>query len=126
MAGSGSSKNGTWPMPKFRFQVDFGSEIKNVAFQDVSGMDVENQIVEYRESDSAFWNWPNEISMNTIKCPTMLIKLLDEGGKVTVQWQLDNAWPTKVSSGDLKVDRNEVVAENVEIAHKKLTIINVS
>jgi hypothetical protein len=125
MAGNGSSENDTWPLPKFRFQVDFGSEIKNVAFQDVSGMDVENQIVEYRESDSAFWNWPNEISMNTNKCPTMLIKLLDEDGKATLQWQLDNAWPTKVSSADLKADGNEVAAENVEIARKKLTIINV-
>ena len=33
-------------MPKFRFEVDLGTELKSVAFQEVSGMDVENQIIE--------------------------------------------------------------------------------
>lgn len=105
----GSAEGATWPMPKFRFEVDLGAELTNVAFQEVSGMDVENQIIEYRKSnsklfstekmpgivkygnitmkrgvfpnDNAFWNWHAEISMNTIKRRTVLIKLLDEDGK---------------------------------------------
>lgn len=152
MADDGSAEGATWPMPKFRFEVDLGTELKGVAFQEVSGMDVENQIIEYRKSnspqfstekmpgiakygnitmkrgvfvnDNSFWDWHEEIAMNTIKRRTVLIKLLDESGKTTMQWQLDNAWPTKITSTDLKSDGNEVAVDTIEIAHEKLTITN--
>lgn len=152
MADDGSVENATWPMPKFRFEVDLGTELKGVAFQEVSGMDVENQIIEYRKSnsklfstekmpgitkygnvtmkrgvfvnDNTFWDWHAQITMNTIKRRTVLIKLLDENGEVTMQWQLDNAWPTKITSTDLKSDGNEVAVDTIEIAHEMLTISN--
>jgi phage tail-like protein len=148
----GSKQSATWPLPKFRFEVDLGSQLKAVAFQEVSGMDVENQIIEYRKSnsplfstvkmpgitkygnitmkrgvflnDNTFWNWHNEIKMNIIKRRTVIIKLLDEAGKVTMQWQLLNAWPTKISSTDLKSDGNEVAVDTIEIAHEGLIITN--
>lgn len=152
MADDGSAEGSTWPMPKFRFEVDLGTELKGVAFQEVSGMDAENQIIEYRKSnstefstekmpgivkygnvtmkrgvfvnDNTFWDWHNEITMNVIKRRTVLIKLLDENGGTTMQWQLDNAWPTKISSTDLKSDGNEVAVDTLEIAHEKLTVTN--
>ena len=139
-----------WPIPKFRFEVDLGTELQGVAFQEVSGLDVENQTIEYRKSnspefsiekmpgiakygnvtmkrgvfvnDNTFWNWHKEISMNTIKRRTIVIKLLDESGAVTMQWQLLNAWPTKITSTDLKSDGNEVAVDTLEIAHEQLTI----
>ena len=49
MADDGSKEGSTWPMPKFRFEVDLGTEMKGVAFQEVSGMDIETQVIEYRE-----------------------------------------------------------------------------
>ena len=150
MADDGSKEGATWPMPKFRFEVDLGTELKGVAFQEVSGMDVENQIIEYRKSNSTefstekmpgivkygnvtmkrgifvndytFWQWHDKISMNTIKRRDVLIKLLDESGNVTMQWTLANAWPTKITSTDLKSDGNEVAVDTLEIAHEKLTI----
>lgn len=152
MADNGSAQGATWPLPKFRFEVDFGTELKGVAFQEVSGMDVESQVIEYRTSnsplfstvkmpglvkygnvtmkrgifvnDNIFWKWHEEIKMNQIKRRTILIKLLDEGGNVTMQWQLDNAWPTKITSTDLKSEGNEVAIDTLEIAHEELTIIN--
>lgn len=152
MADDGSKQGSTWPMPKFRFEVDLGTELKGVAFQEVSGMDAETQIIEYRASnnplfstekmpgitkygnvtmkrgvfvnDNTFWNWYNEIKMNTIKRRVVLIKLLDEGGKVTMQWTLSNAWPTKITSTDLKSDGNEVAVDTIEIAHEQLTVSN--
>src|SRR4051812_11991499 len=103
---NGSAESATWPMPKFRFEVDLGTELKGVAFQEVSGMDVETQIIEYRASnsqlfstekmpgitkygnvtmkrgvfvkDNTFWTWYQQITMNTIARRTVLIKLLDE------------------------------------------------
>ncbi len=62
--------------------------------------------------------------MNTIKRRDVLIKLLDENGDVTMQWTLTNAWPTKITSTDLKSDGNEVAVDTLEIAHEKLTINN--
>ncbi|MCX6318969.1 MAG: phage tail protein [Bacteroidetes bacterium] len=152
MADDGSKQGSTWPMPKFRFDVDLGTELKGVAFQEVSGMDVENQIIEYRNSnspifspekmpglvkysnvvmkrgvfvnDNSFWNWHAEINMNTIKRRTVIIRLLDETGKVTMQWTLNNAWPTKITSTDLKSDGNEVAVDTLEIAYETLVIAN--
>jgi phage tail-like protein len=152
MADDGSVGGATWPMPKFRFEVDLGTELKGVPFQEVSGMDVENQIIEYHKSnsplysaektpgivkygnvtmkrgvfvnDNTFWDWHDEITMNTIKRRTVIIKLLDEKGKVTMKWTLTNAWPTKITSTDLKSDGNEVAVNTLEIAHEQLIITN--
>ncbi|WP_289659406.1 phage tail protein [Flavobacterium panacagri] len=148
----GSVQGATWPMPKFRFEVDLGTELTKVAFQEVTGMDVENQIIEYRKSnsplfsvekmpgitkygnvtmkrgifvnDNTFWDWHQQVVMNTIKRRTVLIKLLDEKGDVTMQWTLNNAWPTKITSTDLKSDGNEVAVDTIEIAHEQLIIKN--
>lgn len=139
-------------MPKFRFEVDLGTQMTGVAFQEVSGMDVENQIIEYRKSnsplfstekmpgitkygnvtmkrgvfvnDNTFWNWHQQIVMNTIQRRTVVIKLLDENGDVTMKWTLNNAWPTKITSTDLKSDGNEVAVDSIEIAHEQLIISN--
>lgn len=149
---TGAKQNAIWPMPKFRFEVDLGDKMKGVAFQEVSGMDVENQIIEYRHSnsklystekmpgivkygnitmkrgvfinDNTFWDWHKEISMNTIERRTVVIKLLDENGEVTMQWTLLEAWPTKITSTDLKSDANEVAVDTLEIAHQQLLIAN--
>ena len=150
MASDGDTDNKIWPMPKFHFEVDLGAELNGAVFQEVSGMDKEAQVIEYRQpspksfstikmpgiakfgsitmrrgifvNDNSFWDWVTEIKMNTIKRRTVLIKLLDENGKVTLQWHLNNAWPTKITSADLKSTGNEVAVDTLEIAHEALII----
>ena len=140
-----------WPISKFYFQVKWDNEI--MEFQEISGLDVEAQPIEYRsgdspvfsaiqmpgikkfgnvtmkkgvfKSDNKFWDWFSQIKMNTIKRRTILIKLLDEAGKVTMQWQLNNAWPTKISGTDLKSEGNEVAIDTLEIAHEQMVVTNV-
>jgi phage tail-like protein len=152
MANDGSTEGTFWPVPKFRFLVDWGTMQQNIAFQEVSGLEVESQVIEYRHSnspmfstvkmpgiakfghvtmkrgvflnDNHFWNWYDTIKMNTIKRETVVIKLLDESGGIVMQWTLDNSWPTKISSTDLKSDGNEVAIEAIEIAHEGLTVAN--
>ncbi len=152
MADTGVKDGSTWPMPKFRFEVDFNKELTGISFQEVSGMDKDVQIIEYRASnnphfstikmpgiakygnvtmkrgifigDNRFWNWMSEISMNTIARNTVIIRLLNETGEVTMQWSLANAWPTKITSTDLKSDGNEVAVDTIEIAYETLTISN--
>jgi len=150
MTDDSKTANSNWPMPKFRFEVDFGTELKRVAFQEVSGMDQEVQPIDYRSgnsklfsavkmpgiakygnvtmkrgvfiNDDTFWKWLSAIKMNTIARRTVLIRLLDENGRVTMQWQLNNAWPTKITSTDLKSDGNEVAVDTLEFAYEQLIV----
>jgi phage tail-like protein len=149
MAGEAQDKN--WPLPKFYFMVDWGSTT-NIPFQEVSGLNIEAQPLLYRHgnspvfseinmpgiiknsnvtmkkgvfaNDNSFWDWYNKIKMNTIERQNVVIKLLDEGGNPTMTWTLLNAWPTKISSTDLKSNANEVAVESIEIMHEGLTIAN--
>jgi len=151
MADDGSAQStAVWPLPKFHFQVKWDSEV--MSFQEVSGLDMEAQAIEYRhgdskefstvkmpgikkfgnvtmkkgvfKSDNKFWDWFNEIKMNTITRKPVTISLLDEEGNATMVWTLANAWPTKITGTDLKSDGNEVAIETIEIAHEGLTISN--
>nr|WP_294860566.1 phage tail protein [uncultured Fluviicola sp.] len=147
---AGEKQDNVWPLPKFYFQVKLGD--KEVPFQEVSGLDIEAQIIEYRHGnskefstikmpgikktgnvtlkkgvfvkDNGFWDWFNKIKMNTIERQTVVISLLDEAGKPTMVWTLNNAWPTKISGTDMKSDGNEVAVETLEIAHDGLSIAN--
>lgn len=148
---AGEKQDNNWPLPKFYFMVDWGSTT-DIPFQEVSGLEIEAQAIEYRHgnspvfstinmpgivknnnvtmkkgvfvNDNAFWDWYNKIKMNTIERQNVVIKLLDEGGNPTMTWTLNNAWPTKISSTDMKSDGNEVAIESIEIKHEGLTIAN--
>jgi len=151
MADDGSAQSTTvWPMPKFYFQVKWDSQV--MRFQEVSGLDIQSEEIKYRHGDSPefpvikmpgmkkfgnvtmkkgvfkgdnkFWDWFKQIKMNTIKRLPVTISLLDEGGKATMVWTLTNAWPTKITSTDLKSEGNEVGIESIEIVHEGLTIAN--
>ncbi|MBL0911957.1 MAG: phage tail protein [Bacteroidia bacterium] len=151
MADDGSAQSTTvWPMPKFHFSVKWADA--TMSFQEVSGLDTETQVIEYRHGDSAvfstikmpgiakfgnitmkkgvfksdnkFWDWYSQIKMNTIKRIPITISLLDESGNPTMVWTLKNAWPTKITGTDLKSDGNEVAIETIEIAHEGLEIAN--
>jgi phage tail-like protein len=144
--------NDLWPLPKFYFRVSFGPGAQAVSFQEISGLDVDVQAIEYRHgdnpqfstikmpgiaktgsvtmkkgifaSDNKFWDWYNAIKMNTIDRKTVTIELLDETGSPTMTWTLSNAWPTKITGTDLKSDGNEVAVEMLELSHEGLTIAN--
>jgi hypothetical protein len=120
--------NNVWPLPKFYFTVKFGSQDKTISFQEISGLGTDTQPMEYRHGDGK--------QFSTIKMPG-----LTKGGNIILKkgvlvkdnnffnwydaikmtWRLTNAWPTKISSPDLKSDANEVTIETLELAHEGLT-----
>lgn len=151
MADDGSAQTQTvWPLPKFYFQVKWDDS--ELAFQEVSGLDIESEAIEYRSGnspvfskvkmpgmiknsnitmkkgvfvkDNAIFDWFSEIKMNTIKRKALTISLLDEQGNPTMVWKVQNAFPVKVTGTDLKSEGNEVAVEGVEIAHEGFTIEN--
>ena len=139
-----------YPLPKFHFQVEWGGT--QIGFTEVTGLDVETEVIEYRHgaspeyhstkmpgrqkygiitmkrgtfpSDNEFYDWWNTVALNTIERRDLTISLLNEAHEPVVVWKIKNAWPTKVQSTDLKSDGNEVAIETVEIAHEGLTIQN--
>lgn len=149
---AGEAQDSVWPLPKFYFTVNLGSQDSTVSFQEISGLETETQPIEYRHgnnkifstikmpgiskvgnvtlkkgifvNDNNFWKWYDAIKMNTIKRETVTIQLLDETAKPTMTWTLSNAWPTKITGTDLKSDANEVAVETLELAHEGLTIAN--
>lgn len=148
---AGEAQGNVWPLPKFHFSVDIGSQT-NLPFQEVSGLDTETQVIEYRAGnsktfstikmpgiakfgnvtmkkgifvkDNNFFDMYSKIQMNLIERVTVTIKLLDQDGNPTMVWTLANAWPTKITGTDLKSDGNEVAVETIEFAHEGLKIQN--
>lgn len=140
----------TYPMPTFYFQVDWGGT--KIGFTEVSGLDVESDVIEYRHgaspsfskikmpgmqkysnitlkrgtfaSDNEYFAWWNTVKLNTIERRDVTIKLLNEEGSPVVVWKVSNAWPLKVQSTTLKADGSEVAIETMELVHEGLTIQN--
>ncbi|MFK7908712.1 MAG: phage tail protein [Chitinophagales bacterium] len=58
-----------WPVPKFHFSVDVDGTV--IAFQEVSGLDQETDIIEYRDGDSAIFSTikqPGLVKFTNITC----------------------------------------------------------
>jgi len=139
-----------YPIPKFHFRVEWGGT--NIGFSEVSGMNIENKIIEYRDGispefskikmpgmreysnitlkrgtfkgDNEFYKWLNTISLNTVERRDLTISLLNEKHEPVVVWKIHNAFPIKVQSTDLKADGSEVAIEQLDLAHEGLTIEN--
>ena len=137
-----------YPIPKFHFSVDWGGT--RIGFTEVSGLDVQLDVIEYREGaspeyhkikmpgmhkfsnitlkrgtfkgDNQYFEWLNTVQLNKIERRDVTITLLNENHEPVVTWQVKKAWPIKVQSTDLKADGNEVAIETLELAHEGLTM----
>jgi|SRR5690349_19574937 phage tail-like protein len=139
-----------YPLPKFHFEVQWGGA--RIGFTEISGLDVETEVIEYRDgalpefskmkipgmqkfanvtmkrgvfaSDNDYFNWWNTVSLNTIERRDVTVSLLNEAHEPVMVWKIKNAWPTKIASTDLKADGNEIAIESIELAHDGLSIQN--
>lgn len=139
-----------YPLPKFHFQVQWGGV--RIGFTEISGLDVETEVIEYRDgalrefsklkmpgmqkypnvtmkrgvfrSDNDYFNWWNTVSLNTVERRDVIVSLLNEAHEPVMVWKIKNAWPTKIGSTDLKADGNEIAIESIELAHDGLSIQN--
>ncbi|SIS59709.1 conserved hypothetical phage tail region protein [Chryseobacterium ureilyticum] len=140
----------TYPLVKFAFEVDWGGA--KVGFQEVTGLNLEAAVIEYRhgaspdfnkiklpglrtssnitlkrgtfKKDNEFFAWFQTMQSSTVERRSITISLLDENGEPAVTWKVKNAFPVKLLSTDLKAEGNEVAVETLEIAHEGLTIEN--
>ena len=113
---AGEVQDNIWPLPKFYFSVQLGDD-DAVSFQEIDGLDSETEPITYRHgnspifypikmpglgkvgnvvmkkgifvNDQVFWDWYNEIKMNTIARRTVVINLLDEEGSPKMTWDVE-------------------------------------
>ncbi len=139
-----------YPLPKFHFQLEWGAS--TVAFSEITGLEVETEIIEYRDGanpeyskqrmpgmqkyanivmkrgvfsgNNEFFDWWNTVKLNKIERRDLTVSLLNEEHEPVMVWNIKNAWPTKIQSTDLKADGNEVALETLELAHEGVTIRN--
>ena len=114
----------TYPLVKFAFEVDWGGT--KVGFQEVSGLNAEVALIEYRhgaspdfskikmagmktfsnitlkrgtfKSDNEFFDWFRTIQLNTVERRSITISLLDENGAPAVTWKVKNAFPLSTNT----------------------------
>ncbi len=143
-----------YPLPKFHFQVDWeGTQIgfTEVTGLDVTtepieyrhgaspeyhktqqpGMTKYSNITLKRgtfKSDNEFYDWWNKTKLFEEESEEfrrdITISLLNEAHEPVVTWKVKNAWPTKVTSTDLKADENAIAIESIELVHEGLVIEN--
>jgi phage tail-like protein len=139
-----------YPIPAFHFRVDWGGA--SAAFSEVSGLTVETQVVEYRDglspiystikmpgmqqngnitlkrgifkANNEFFDWWNQVALNTHERREITIALLDEGHEPVMVWKVANAWPIKVEGPSLNATGNEAAVESMELAHEGITVQN--
>ena len=139
-----------YPVPGFHFQVEWGGT--KIDFTEVSGLNVETEVLEYRhgrsfefhttkmpgmqktsnitlkrgvfKGDNDYYKWWNSIEMNKVTRRQITISLLDEKHEPVVTWSAKNAWPIKVEGPSLNAKNNEVAIESMEVVHEGLTVVN--
>ena len=139
-----------YPLPKFHFSVDWGGA--NVGFSEISGLNVETELIEYRHGaspeyhklkmpgmqkyenivlkrgsfngDNQFFEWWNTVQLNKNEKRDITIKLLNENHEPVMVWKAHNAFPVKVEGPALKATGNEVAIESIELAHEGLELQN--
>ena len=139
-----------YPLPSFHFEVRSSAEKEAVPFTEVSGLSVENQVIEYREGnskvystikmpglkkygnvtlkrgamakDNSLFDWWNKAQLNKIERKNVVINLLDELHEPVITWTLQNAFPVKVDNANYNSTSNEVLIETIELAHEGLTL----
>lgn len=131
----------TNPLPVFHFLVEWGGA--RVGFTEVSGLEEEVDIIEYREGsspspspqlipglrraggvvlrrgllprDNELYDWFNQAGGGTVERRDVTVSLLNAEHEPTAVWRLANAWPAAISISDLDAAANAVAIESVEI-----------
>lgn len=130
------------PFPKSHFRVDCG--MSSIGFTEVSGLNMEVQVVEYRVGsspdfsmqkipglrkfsnitlkrgltslDNEFWQWINTAALNNVERRNVTITMLDDQHAPVVVWNVLNAFPTKVDYGALDAKSNDVAIQQIDLA----------
>jgi len=120
------------PVLGFHFAVEI-SGLFVAGFNEVSGLQAEIEIQEYREGPSnlilkkgvtdstVLWSWYRDVMSGTVQRRPVDVVLMSSSGEEKRRWKLQNAYPVKWTGPDLKATASEVAVETLELAHEGLT-----
>lgn len=134
------------PYRGFNFLVEIDG-ITQAGFQEVSGLDVTTDPVDYREgSDPAhvrklpglnkyspitlkrgitdsdeLWKWRLTVIEGKIERRNGSIVLLDTAGSERLRWNFTHAWPSKWTGPSFNSTSSTVAIETLEITHEEVT-----
>jgi phage tail-like protein len=132
------------PVLAFNFRVEING-VFEAGFNDVSGLQAEIEIQEYREggvndfmhkfagpvkfpsnlvlkngiTDSTkLWSWYQDVMRGSFERKSLDVVLLDSAGDEKRRWKFKNAYPVKWNGPSLKATSSEVALESLELAHE--------
>jgi len=136
------------PLAGYHFMVEWGGA--RGGFTEVSGLDVETDVMEYREGsdrdfnarkfpgmrkvsnvvlkrgifqgDNEFFEWLNATRMASPERRDLIVSLLNEEHEPLVVWKLRSAWPVKLSGPALNALRSGFAIETLEVAHEGFVV----
>lgn len=139
-----------YPLVNFHFSVKWGGS--RIGFSEVSGLEDEHEILEYREGaspefstikmpgmqkfsniilkrgsfqgDNEFYQWRNTIALTSVERRDINISLLNDSHEPVMIWKLYNAWPVSLKFADLNAMKSEIFIESLELAHEGFTVEN--
>lgn len=135
------------PYGRFNFLVEIDG-IATAGFQEVSGLDIRVDVVEYREGGDpavrklpgrtrysnvvlrrgvvgslSLYEWIEQVRTDALAARRAVrISLLDEARAAVMSWRLRDAWPVKLEGPDLNATSNEVAIETLELTHDGLCV----
>lgn len=138
------------PLIGYQFELDLAGMVVGY-FMDVSGIGSENEVVEHKVVDKAgrekvqmipgrikwervvlkrgitdsmqMWDWRQMVvdgKIGEARKPVS-IKMYDRNYELMAQWDLEFAWPSKISGPSIKSDGNEVALEELTLVHEGLS-----
>jgi phage tail-like protein len=136
------------PCKTFSFVVEIDG-IERAAFSEVSGLESETAVIEYRvgielntvrklpgltkyanivlrrgvTKDDELWNWRKAVVDGNVDRRNGSIVLLDDSRNQVVRWNFRDGWPCKWEGPALNAKANEVAIETLEIAHEGLELV---
>ena len=136
------------PVGNFIFQLKLDGVDKASFFAEISGLSTENQVIEHTsvgsngkpipqrfagqvkwanivlkrgvDKDLSLWNWRKQVLDGTIDANRKngSITVMDQTGAPVVMYSFVRAWPAKYSSPGLNAGGNDILVEELEIAHE--------
>jgi phage tail-like protein len=136
------------PFKSYSFLVEING-IASAAFQSVSGLSAEVEVIEYREGADPLsssrklpgrvkypnvtlkrgittsldlWSWWQTVADGAVERRNVAIVLLDDVHAPVLRWLLRNAWIARIEGPSLHASGNEVAIESIELAHERLEL----
>jgi len=136
------------PYAAFNFVVEIDG-VAVASFAEVSGLDSETEVIEYRTGDSkvssslklpgltkyanvvlkrgltrdlSLWQWRKTVVDGKADRRNGAVVLLDQDRSPALRWIFRNGWPCKWEGPALNAKTSEIAIETLEIAHEGLEL----